>query len=713
MVSGSMTQDGISISGSPNPPGAILYNIAAGNTSTVSFQVKVNSLPTLNAVLNSATMKYSYLIDPNLMIQGIGATNTNIVVTTIAGTAELSINKYVDKGFADTNSTIRYTIILKNTGVITANNVYVIDTLPNGTSFILGSVQVNGVVNPSATPVLPGINIGNILPNRTATITFNALVSSTLPSPNPLINYAETTYSYQSIPGGAATFVEATSPTTTTTISHAQLVSSKSVSTDLASVGDILTFTVPISNIGSTVANGLLFIDTLPSVVSLIPGSFSQDGFALTGDPNPPGATLYNIPAGSTSMVSFQVRVNAIPTTGVILNSATMIYSYIIDPVHFITATRCTATNITLTTIIGTPNVSISKFVNKYYANLSSTIKYTIILANTGTTSANNVFVVDTLPLGATFVPGSVELNGVPNPSATLTNPGIGVGNLQINQSIIISFNALVTTIPSPNNINNVAELLYNYQPTPGTTPINAELLSNSTLTTINHAALRASKGVNTGYGSLGDILTYTIPITNSGSAMANNIVLVDTIPSGLTFIPNSMKQDGILVWGSPNPPGVTLYSIAPGATSTVIFQARITSAPDSGYVSNIASVGYNYFIDPLLGIMGYGSTVTNVAVTTIVNTSIGNIKGADKYYAQCGELITFTITLPNTGNTTALNVVLTDTIPEGTVFVPNSVTVNGVPVAGVSPAPPFGITIGTIPKGGSAVVTFKVIVVC
>ena len=40
--------------------------------------------------------------------------------------------------------------------------------------------------------------------------------------------------------------------------------------------------------------------------------------------------------------------------------------------------------------------------------------------------------------------------------------------------------------------------------------------------------------------------------------------------------------------------------------------------------------------------------------------------------------MITYTTTLTNNGNTLASNVIFTDVIPNGTSFIPNSVTVNG-----------------------------------
>lgn len=51
-----------------------------------------------------------------------------------------------------------------------------------------------------------------------------------------------------------------------------------------------------------------------------------------------------------------------------------------------------------------------------------------------------------------------------------------------------------------------------------------------------------------------------------------------------------------------------------------------------------------------------------------------------DREFASIGDTLTYTITLQNTGNIPATNVIITDSIPTGTTFIPGSVTINGIP---------------------------------
>src|SRR5262249_61547386 len=67
-----------------------------------------------------------------------------------------------------------------------------------------------------------------------------------------------------------------------------------------------------------------------------------------------------------------------------------------------------------------------------------------------------------------------------------------------------------------------------------------------------------------------------------------------------------------------------------------------------------------------------------------------------DRPSAVLGDVLTYTLTLDNAqGTAAASNVVVFDTPPAGTAFVPNSVTINGAPQSGVSPE--TGVAVGSV----------------
>ncbi|MBL3199171.1 DUF11 domain-containing protein, partial [Klebsiella pneumoniae] len=85
--------------------------------------------------------------------------------------ADINGTKSVNKLFTDIGETLTYRIALANIGNIAATNVIYTDLIPSGTTFIPGSVTVNGVIQAGANPA-NGITIGSIAANSTTTISF-------------------------------------------------------------------------------------------------------------------------------------------------------------------------------------------------------------------------------------------------------------------------------------------------------------------------------------------------------------------------------------------------------------------------------------------------------------------------------------------------------------------------------------------------------------
>ena len=101
------------------------------------------------------------------------------------------------------------------------------DSLPNGTSFIPGTVTVDNVPQTNANPAA-GISLGTINNGASRTVTFQATVVS-LPSQNPISNTANITFQYTPIAGGTTFNGLATSNSAGTQINLADINGTKSV----------------------------------------------------------------------------------------------------------------------------------------------------------------------------------------------------------------------------------------------------------------------------------------------------------------------------------------------------------------------------------------------------------------------------------------------------------------------------------------------------
>lgn len=491
--------------------------------------------------------------------------------------AQVDMIKAVDKRYGDVGDTLTYTVSIKNNGLTTANNVIIIDTVPDGTAFVPGTMIVDGVTMPGSSPQLPGYELGSIGVNVSRTVTFKVSVSLTIPSPNPIQNRIQSTYNYVPAPGVYTVFTQGYSNFATTTILNAILQGYKAA-TPIVGIGDTIAYTVALTNIGNAVADNIRFIDTIPSGTSFLNGSLFQDLAPVAGNPQPPGITLPNsIGTGSTSTVQFMVTVLTIPSPNAIFNNSSGYFNYVIDPSTPTSGSGIFNSNAASTTI-NYGLITSSKTASKAYANVGDTITYTIVLKNTGVTTVNNYVFIDTTPAGTTFVTNSLQqdltpVSGDPNP------PGVTLPNsIGVNKTSTVTFSVTVNTIPTPNPMANNASGVYSFIGNPDIPSIKFDVSnSNTNFVQVNNASLgNIKKYTDKPYATCGDIITYTIAVPNSGNVTAYNIIVKDTVPNGTVFVTNSVTLNGTPQSGANPSLGITIPNIAPGITSTIVFKVRV-----------------------------------------------------------------------------------------------------------------------------------------
>lgn len=350
----------------------------------------------------------------------------------------------------------------------------------------------------------------------------------------------------------------------------------------------------------------------------------------------------------------------------------------------------------------------VTKIVDKAFANIGDSLTYTVTFTNTGTAFANDLIFVDTVPKGTIFNIGSLSINGSLTTTTPLS-PGILIGDIGPGVSTTISFKVNINTIPSPNPIANSAEIGFNFSPGIGISPISANENSNTARTRVNTVNLNSSKSANKKYATVGDKLTYKISLFNTGTTTISNLLFIDTIPSNTSFEDGSLSINGTTNSGNPNPPGVVFTNI-PVGTSTISFNVTVTTLPTPNIILNNSTMSYNYVVDPTLSIIASGNSSTN-EVETIINTATfeNSFKYVSKEVADCGDVITYTIVLVNSGNTTSFNVVFSDTTPNGMTFITGSIKVNNISVTGT----PSNISIGTMTAGSTQTITFSMKITC
>ncbi len=192
---------------------------------------------------------------------------------------------------------------------------------------------------------------------------------------------------------------------------------------------------------------------------------------------------------------------------------------------------------------------------------------------------------------------------------------------------------------------------------------------------------ITATKTVNAATANLGDTLTYTVAVQNTGQDGATGTTFSDPIPAGTNFVPGSIRLNGAVVsdaagddlgefaggsvavrlgTGATAAAGGTL---APNASATVSFQVTVATAGLAlgATIENTADLAFS------AATTGVPSTVKTAPATTSVNVpdlAIGKTHSPD---LSPGQPSTYTITVGNVGaGPTAGTVTVTDTIETG-----------------------------------------------
>lgn len=170
LVLGSVTMDGLPYGGTLP---VTIAEIAAGDTATVAFRVTAETLPTQNPIVNVASVDYEFYPFPGYLADSSSDSNpktVNIIVKAV------ELEKTVDKAFAVKGDILTYTSVLQNKGSVSISDVFFTDEIPDGTTFVAGSVRVNGVSQPTYDPA-NGFYVADLAPQTATTVVFQVRVN--------------------------------------------------------------------------------------------------------------------------------------------------------------------------------------------------------------------------------------------------------------------------------------------------------------------------------------------------------------------------------------------------------------------------------------------------------------------------------------------------------------------------------------------------------
>lgn len=215
-------------------------------------------------------------------------------------------------------------------------------------------------------------------------------------------------------------------------------------------------------------------------------------------------------------------------------------------------------------------------------------------------------------------------------------------------------------------------------------------------------ANIQITKSADKTFADVGEEITYTLILENTGAVEALNVTVSDLLPPETTLVDGSVTVDGAPYAGSLP---VVISSIAAGQSVTVAFKAVANSLPAVNPIFNIARADYEFF--PFAGYPATGFSNSNPAAVFIIVRALTNVKSVDKTFAVKGDVLTYTSVIKNTGTIPVTDVIFKDEIPAGTVFINGSVFIDGVNYPAYNPQ--TGFFAANLTPQASVTVTFQV----
>jgi uncharacterized repeat protein (TIGR01451 family) len=514
VVSNNGPSDAANVRVTDTLPAGITY-AGADAACTNSGQSVTCSLGTL-----AAGASRTLLIQGNVgssLTDGVGLTNVVTatsptasapVTATATVTARQSSGEPVDLRVtksgpvtATAGQAIVYRLVVTNSGPATATAVSLVDALPDGVSFVAAS-STQGLCESGVSCLLGDLGVG-----MTATVVVTGLVNSAVVTDTPLVNRA-----FVQSANADSDATNNSGVYTTTAQASAQIVIAKRVTPPSAAPGATIVYRIVVTNAGPSAAQAVTVNDVLPAAIENPLVSSSQGGctsFACELGDIAPGAA-------ATILVVGQLADSA---SGQIENTATVT-----------SATALATGSVTESTASLTAGALADLVLLKQApatARPGDTLVYTLTLRNLGPSAAADVLLIDTLPVSVTFSSASAtctHLNGVVS---------CVVGSLNADTTRVYTVAATVDAGVYPGaSLENAAEAS---STTTDPNPLNNSADADTSIIGAANVTI-AKMQVTANPISAGELVTYTITITNEGPSDARFVDVKEQLPSGLTL---------------------------------------------------------------------------------------------------------------------------------------------------------------------------------
>ncbi len=460
----------------------------------------------------------------------------------------------------------------------------------------------------------------------------------------------------------------------------------------LLTPGDVLQYTVSVSNTGNDAADSVVLTDAIPANTTYVAGSLNVVSGANIGAKtdgsgddqaeydSASNRVVFRLGTGATSAAGGSLATSASTslTFRVLIGSGTANGTSIANSAHitYIEHQLGGAVAIdssTATATISLPDLTIAKSHSASFVR-GAAGTYSVVVSNSGLgATSGTVTMTDTLPAGLT--PTSATGTGWSCSIASQTVTCTRSDALAAGASYpAISISASVSQ-SAPSSLTNTATAS-------GGGQITTTNDSASDVTAITSSADLAITKSGTTTTFAGGTVVYTVAVTNNGSSNAAGVIVSDPTPTGLTFVSNT----GACTTAYP----CSLGALAAGATATITTTYTVPgSFATPATIVNTATVSSST-ADP---VSSNDSATASTAVTVSTDLSISK-SGPSSVVA--GSTVVYTVAVSNLGGTAATSVGVTDPTPSGLTFVSNTGACTTA----------YPCSLGTLGSGATATIT-------
>lgn len=402
--------------------------------------------------------------------------------------ADLAIEKLVNDTTPKFNSLVEWTLRVTNNGPDTATGVVVCDILPEGLISI--DKSFNGTWN-----------VGKLLNNQTKELTIICLVNKT----GKLVNIADI--------AGNEYDCNLTNNIVNKSIevaSSADLFVKKYVNNTAPDFGEIIKWSVVVSNNGPDIATNVQVNDLLDDGLIFVKSSSTKGSY----DAKSGIWTIDSLAPETDETLNIYCKVNKI---GKILNFVS------VNSTQYDWNESNNHDNESVNAV-KIADLSVIKLINNSNPNYNDLIKWTIIVSNNGPNMATGVIVNDLLPKSVEYI-SSYLSKGFYNP----VNGIWDVGNLNAGEKLQLN---IVSKIVKTGDITNVVNVKGNEK--------DSNLTNNHFEKSVHvkpAADLSIEKSVSKQEVNINDLIEYVIEITNNGPDSAENIKVSELLNPNLKVI--------------------------------------------------------------------------------------------------------------------------------------------------------------------------------